>query len=109
MSPNIKLTSYKASFDSDDKSEGDDTVTDVTFIGGVFDPINACDPEFMLKKLCILDTTIVLEVQMVDEHEWDEKAMLNIIAVEVDLENDEDAGAMNGPTTASAPALARIE
>ena len=51
MFPNIKLTSYKASFDSDDKCEGDDTVTDVTFIGeGVFDPVNVCDPEFMLKN-----------------------------------------------------------
>jgi hypothetical protein len=40
---------------------------------------------------------------MVDEHEWDEKAMLNIIVVEVDPENDEDEGAVNGSTTASAP------
>jgi hypothetical protein len=46
---------------------------------------------------------------MVDEHEWDEKAMLNIIVVEVDPENDEDEGAVNGSTTASTPTAARIK
>jgi hypothetical protein len=50
-------------------------------------------------KLCILDATIVLEARMVEEHEWDEKAMLNIIV-------DENEGAM---TTASAPTAARIK
>ena len=63
----------------------------------------------MLKKLYVLDATIVLEAELVDEHEWDEKAMLNIIVVEVDLENDEDEATMNGSTTASAPAAARTE
>lgn len=45
---------------------------------------------------------------MIDEHEWDERAMLNII-VEVDPENDEDKGTINGSPTASAPAAARTE
>ena len=48
----MKLISYKASLDSDDNCESDDTVTDVTFIGeGVFDPVNVCGAEFMLKNL----------------------------------------------------------
>ena len=64
-------------------------------------------PEVHAQKLCILDVTIVLEVRMVDDHEWDENAMLNIIVVEV--ENDEDESAMSGSTTASAPAAARIK
>ena len=64
----------------------------------------------LAQKLCTLDATIILEVQMIDEYEWDEKAMLNIIVVEVDLENDEDEGAINGLTTASAAlAAARTE
>ena len=61
------------------------------------------------EKPYILDATIVLEAEIVDEHEWDEKAMLNIVVVEVDLENDEDEAAMNGSTTASAPAAAQTE
>jgi hypothetical protein len=62
-SSNMKLTSYKASLQySDNHCEGDDTIMDVTFIGeGVFDPVNVCGLEFML-KLCILDATFVLEV-----------------------------------------------
>ena len=47
---------------------------------------------------------------MIDEYEWDEKAMLNIIVVEVDLENDQVEGAINELTTASAAlAAARTE
>ena len=47
----MKLTSYKATHDNDDDCEGDDTVTDVTFIGeGVFDPVNVCGLEFMPKN-----------------------------------------------------------
>ena len=63
----------------------------------------------MLKKLYVLDATIILEAEIVDEYEWDEKAMLNIIVVEVDSENDEDEVTMNGSTTGSAPAAARTE
>jgi hypothetical protein len=63
----------------------------------------------MLKKLYVLDATIILEAEIVDEYEWDEKAMLNIIVVEVDSENDEDEAAMNGSTTGSTPAAARTE
>jgi hypothetical protein len=49
----MKLTSYKASLQySDNHCEGDDTITDVTFIGeGVFDPVNVCGLEFMLKTV----------------------------------------------------------
>ena len=61
------------------------------------------------EKPYILDATIILEAEIVDEHEWDEKAMLNIIVVEVDPENDEDEAAMNESTTASAPAAAQTE
>ena len=57
-------------------------------------------PGVHAKKLCILDATIVLEMRMADEHEWDEKAMF--IVVEVDPENDEDEGATNVSTTAAA-------
>ena len=63
----------------------------------------------MLREPYVLDATIVLEAEIVDEYEWDEKAMLNIIVVEVDPENDEDEATMNGLTTASAPAVARTE
>jgi len=59
----------------------------------------------VLKKLRILDVTVVLEVGTVDEYEWDEKEMLNIIVVEVDPEDeDEDEDATNLSTTS--PALA---
>ncbi|KAF8736376.1 hypothetical protein AX14_000408 [Amanita brunnescens Koide BX004] len=87
----VVLVDLEASFDDDGDSEceGNDTLTDITFIGE--------------------DATIVLEAEIVDEHEWDEKAMLNIVVVEVDLENDEDEAAMNGSTTASAPAAAQTE
>ena len=102
MSLNIKLTSYKDSFGTDDGCEGDDT-----FIGeGMFKQFMWLNP---CSKMCILDVTLVLEAQMVDEYEWDEKAMLNIIVVEVDPENDEDEGAMNGSTTTSARAAARTK
>ena len=110
MCLNIKLTSYQASFDSDDGCEGDDPETDVTFIGeGTFNPCCFMWSRVHAQKMCILDVSIVLEVQMVDEYEWDEKAMLNIIVVEVDPENDEDEGAMNGSMTASARAAARTK
>jgi hypothetical protein len=66
-----------------------------------------CDS--MLREPYVLDATIVLEAEIVDEYEWDEKAMLNIIVVEVDQENDEYEVTMNGSTTGSAPAAARTE
>ena len=60
----------------------------------------------ILKKPHAIEATIILDVQIVDEHEWDEKAMLNIIVVEVDVENDGDEGVTDWSTTASAPASA---
>ena len=59
----------------------------------------------MLNKLRIVEATIILDVKIIDEHEWDEKAMLNIV-VEVDVENDGDEGVMDWSTTASASASA---
>ena len=51
-----------------------------------------------------------MEVQIIDEYEWGEKAMLNIIIVEVDLENDGDEGVpTNWSTTASSTASPRIK
>ncbi|KAF8347574.1 hypothetical protein F5887DRAFT_1281203 [Amanita rubescens] len=49
------------------ESDGDETLTNVT-----------------IDK----DSTIILQVHLVDEHEWDEKAMLNSIIVEGDPENE---------------------
>ena len=69
--------------------------------------VNSCRPYF--KRLRVLEATIILEVQIIDEYEWDEKAMLNIIVVEVDLDNDGDEGVMNWSTTASAPASPPIK
>ena len=63
-----------------------------------------CDS--MLREPYVSDATIVLEAEIVDEYEWDEKAMLNIIVGEVDPENDEDEVTMNGSTIGSAPAAA---
>ena len=60
----------------------------------------------ILKEPRAIEATIVLDVQIVDEHEWDEKAVRNIIVVEVDVENDGDEGVTDWSTTASAPALA---
>ena len=62
--------------------------------------VNSCRPYF--KRLRVLEATIILEVQIIDGYEWDEKAMLNIIVVEVDLENDGDEGVM---TTAASPPI----
>lgn len=45
--------------------------------------------------MSILDSTFILEAQLVDEREWDEKEMLNIIVVEVDPEDDEAQDAAN--------------
>ena len=64
----------------------------------------------IFKKLHVLEATIIMEVQIIDEYEWDEKAMLNIIIVDVDLENDGDEGVpTNWSTTASPTASPRIK
>jgi len=52
---------------------------------------------------------IILEVETVDDYEWDEEAMLNIIVVEVDPENDRDEGATNWSTTSPTPAAPQME
>ena len=97
----------KASSNDGDESEGDDTLTDVTFIGEGM-PVDQI-MSTISKKLRVLEATIILEAQIIDEYEWDEKAMLNIIVVEVDLENDGDEGMTNWSTTSSAPASPPIK
>ncbi|KAF8347402.1 hypothetical protein F5887DRAFT_915709 [Amanita rubescens] len=80
------------------KSEGNDTLVDDIFTG----------EELCTKKLHILGSMIILEVETIDDYEWDEEAMLNVIVVEVDPENDRDEGTTNWSTTPPTPVAPQI-
>ncbi|KAF8347390.1 hypothetical protein F5887DRAFT_955485 [Amanita rubescens] len=86
--------------DDDDESEGNDTLVDDIFTGEV--------QELCTKKLHILGSMIILEVETIDDYEWDEEAMLNVIVVEVDPENDRDEGTTNWSTTPPTPVAPQI-
>ncbi|KAF8341913.1 hypothetical protein F5887DRAFT_1076297 [Amanita rubescens] len=57
------------------ESDGDDTLINATFIDK--------------------DVTVILEAELVDEYEWDENEMLNIVIIEVDPENDNTCSSLN--------------
>ncbi|KAF8351044.1 hypothetical protein F5887DRAFT_1193531 [Amanita rubescens] len=86
--------------DDDNESEGNDTLVGDIFTGEV--------QELCTKKLHILGSMIILEVETVDDYEWDEEAMLNVIIVEVDPENDRDECTTNWSTTSPTPVAPQI-